>query len=222
MAEGRLILLEGIDGSGKSSQYRRLSEKLNRDGIPFYKIVFPRYEKESSALIRMYLNGEFGSKPEDVNAYTASMFFAVDRFASYRDDWGKVYESGGLIISDRYTTSNMVHQGAKLRDGELPYFFNWLADLEYGKMGLPEPDSVIYLDVDVSISLSRMQRRRMKDHSTGDIHENDIEYLKRCITVADKACEHFSWDRINYLKDGCERSLEEKNEEIYKLVLSKL
>ena len=120
---GKLIVLEGIDGSGKSSQYRRVCERLDEDGISFSHIVFPRYDKESSALLRLYLGGAFGSKPGDVNAYTASTFFAVDRFASYRDDWGEIYHNGGLILSDRYTTSNVIHQGSKLPDEELPAFF---------------------------------------------------------------------------------------------------
>ena len=140
MKKGKLIVLEGIDGSGKSSQYKRLCARMEQDNIAYNHIVFPRYDKDSSALIRMYLAGQFGQNPADVNAYTASTFYAVDRFASYRDDWGKIYEQGGIIISDRYTTSNAVHQGCKLPDEELPEFFSWLADLEYKKMGLPEPD----------------------------------------------------------------------------------
>lgn len=218
MSKGKLIIFEGIDGSGKSAQFRRTCEKLDSDGIDFTNIVFPRYEKESSALIRLYLGGAFGSKPSDVNSYAASLFYAVDRFASYRDDWGVKYETGGLIMGDRYTTSNLVHQGAKLKDEELPGFFDWVADLEYHKIGLPEPDCVIYLDVDVETSLKRMEHRRNKDGSAADIHEKDIRYLERCLAVADKACEFFSWKRIPYLIDGAERSLEEKNEEIYSII----
>ena len=218
MNKGKLIILEGIDGSGKSSQYRRICEKLTRDGIEYHKIVFPRYDKDSSSLIRMYLGGNFGTRPEDVNAYTASVFFAVDRFASFREDWGEIYENGGLIIADRYTTSNMVHQGAKVPEAELTYFFNWLADLEYGKMGLPEPDAVIYLDVDVETSLARMERRREKNNSTADIHEADPEYLEKCINTAALACEHFGWQRIPFKTDGAERDINEKNEEIYRLI----
>ena len=135
--------------------------------------MFPRYDKESSALLRLYLGGAFGTDPGDVNAYTASTFYAVDRFASYRDDWGRIYENGGLILSDRYTTSNAVHQGGKLPDDELPDFFNWLADLEYVKMGLPRPDLVIYLDVDIETATRRMRRREAKNNTQADIHEKD-------------------------------------------------
>ena len=219
MTRGKLIVLEGIDGSGKSAQYRLLCDRMEQDKIAYNHIVFPRYDKDSSALIRLYLGGAFGSKPGDVNAYAASTFYAVDRFASYRDDWGKVYENGGLIISDRYTTSNAVHQGCKLEDSELPAFFSWLADLEYGKMGLPQPDLVIYLDVDLETSRRRMREREARTHTSADIHEQDSAYLARCLRTASMACEHYGWTRIAFEKDGRERGLEEKNDEIYDLIL---
>lgn len=219
MKKGKLIVLEGIDGSGKSSQYRRICARMEKDKIAYNHIVFPRYDKDSSALIRMYLNGHFGEHPSDVNAYTASTFYAVDRFASYRDDWGKVYENGGIIISDRYTTSNAVHQGCKMSDDELPQFFSWLADLEYNKMGLPEPDLVIYLDVDIETSLRRMKHRQQGTNTKADIHERDVQYLERCLRTADKAAEHYGWKRIPFMKDGLEREADEKNDEIYSIIL---
>lgn len=222
MSEGKLIVLEGIDGSGKSAQYRRLCARMEKDGIDYTHIVFPRYDKPSSALIRMYLEGQFGQNPNDVNAYTASAFFAVDRFASYREEWGRRYQEGGLILSDRYTTSNAVHQGSKLPDDELPEFFQWLADLEYVKMGLPRPDLVIYLDVNIELSLARMKRRQEKNHTHADIHESDEAYLRRCLSVADRAADFYGWTRIPYLKDGAERDVDEKNAEIYRLLLSHL
>ena len=110
---GKLIVIEGTDGSGKSTQFKRLTDRLSAKGIPFRQLVFPRYSEPSSALIRMYLGGEFGTNPSDVNSYAASAFYAVDRYASYKQDWGQWYENGGLILSDRYTTSNAVHQAAK-------------------------------------------------------------------------------------------------------------
>ncbi len=218
MNKGKLIVLEGIDGSGKSAQFRRLCARLEKDGIDYNHIVFPRYDQDSSALIRMYLAGEFGTHPDDVNAYTASTFFAVDRFASYKKDWGSTYESGGLFLSDRYTTSNAVHQGSKLAPGELPDFFRWLSDLEYEKMGLPKPDLVIYLDVDIETSLARMRRREAKNHTHADIHEQDIEYLRRCLRTAERAADFFGWTRIPFMKDGQERDVDEKNEEIYRIL----
>ena len=222
MCKGKLIVLEGIDGSGKSTQYRRLCQRMENDKIDYNHIVFPRYDKESSALLRLYLGGAFGTDPGDVNAYTASTFYAVDRFASYRDDWGKIYENGGLILSDRYTTSNAVHQGCKLPDDELPDFFNWLADLEYVKMGLPRPDLVIYLDVDIETATRRMRRREAKNNTQADIHEKDTAYLERCLRTADMAAEHYGWVRIPYMKDGAEREADEKKADIYSVVLKAL
>ena len=219
MPHGKLIVLEGIDGSGKSAQYRRLCARMENDGIAYNHIVFPRYDKESSALIRMYLSGQFGENPGDVNAYAASTFYAVDRYASYRTDWGELYENGGIILSDRYTTSNAVHQGSKLPDDELPAFFDWLQDLEYEKLGLPKPDLVIYLDVDLETSLARMRRRQQKTHTSADIHEKDKDYLSRCLHTAEMAAEHYGWTRIPFLKDGKERDVDEKNREIYSILL---
>jgi dTMP kinase len=218
---GKLIVLEGIDGSGKSTQYRLVCERLQSDGIAFSHIVFPRYDKESSALVRLYLGGAFGSRPEDVNAYTASTFYAVDRFASYREDWGETYHNGGLILSDRYTTSNVVHQGSKLPDEELPAFFAWLSDLEFQKMLLPKPDLVVYLDTTVDVSLSRMKHRQQETGTKADIHEKDVSYLAKCLHTAELACDYFGWRRISCLdSSGQERPLEEKSEEIYSLIRS--
>ena len=218
MSKGKLIVLEGIDGSGKSAQYRRLCARMEKDGIDYHHIVFPRYEKDSSALIRLYLGGSFGSHPGDVNAYAASVFFAADRYASFRDDWGRVYEQGGLILSDRYTTSNAVHQGSKLPEEQLPEFFSWLSDFEYGKLGLPEPDLVIYLDVDLKTSLARMKRRQEKTNTHADIHEKDVAYLECCLRTADRAADYYGWTRIPFVQDGVERDVDEKNGEIYRLI----
>lgn len=218
MPKGKLIVLEGIDGSGKSSQYKLLCERMKSDGIDYNHIVFPRYWEPSCALINLYLQGKFGSNPNDVNAYTASTFYAVDRFASYRDDWGEKYENGALIISDRYTSSNAVHQGSKLPESELPAFFTWLADLEYDKMELPKPDLVIYLDVDIETSLARMKRRRDATDTKADIHERNVDYLVRCLRTADIAADYFGWTRIKQKIGDVERSMEDINDEIYAAV----
>lgn len=218
MEKGKLIVLEGIDGSGKSAQYRRLSTRMTQEGIIFRNIVFPRYDQESSALIRMYLNGEFGEHPSDVNANAASIFYAVDRYASYMTDWGEYYRKGGLILSDRYTTSNAVHQGAKLSEDELPAFFDWLYDLEYVKLGLPKPDLVIYLDVDVETSMERMRHRQEKTNTEADIHEKDRLYLEACLRAGKRAAAHYGWVHVNFRKNGTIRELDEKHEEIFSIV----
>lgn len=223
MAEkGKLVVLEGIDGSGKSAQYRRLCTRLDREGIGYHSIVFPRYEEESSALIRMYLNGDFGRRPADVNAYAASIFYAVDRYASYMTDWRDYYRKGGLVISDRYTTSNAVHQGAKLPPEAQPAFFDWLYDLEYGKLGLPKPDLVLYLEVDLQTSAERLRHREEKNGIEGDIHERDGDYLAACLRTGESAARHYGWRRVDYMKDGEMRALDEKHEEIFSILRSVL
>lgn len=215
---GKLIVLEGIDGSGKSAQYRRLTARFEREGLDYHSIVFPRYDQESSALIRMYLNGDFGSRPGDVNAYASSIFYAVDRYASYMTDWKAYYQAGGVVLSDRYTTSNAVHQGAKLPPEEQPRFFDWLYDLEYVKLGLPRPDLVIFLDVDLATSEARMHRRQLKTGKSGDIHERDTEYLQLCLDTGHRAAAHYGWRVVDFMKDGKEREVDEKHEEIYQIV----
>lgn len=218
MAAGKLIVLEGIDGSGKSTQYRLLCEKMDKAGLAYHHIVFPRYAKESSALIRLYLSGGFGQDPGNVNPYAASTFYAVDRYASFQEDWGESYRRGELILSDRYTTSNAVHQGSKLKESQLPTFFDWLSDLEYVKMGLPEPGLVIYLDVSLPVALERMRRRQGTTGVQADIHEKNTEYLARCLRTAELAASHFGWRRISWEKNGAERDPEEKSQEIFRMV----
>ena len=218
MAKGKLIVLEGIDGSGKSAQYRRLCARFDEMGMAYHHIVFPRYDQESSALIRMYLNGAFGTHPSDVNAYAASTFFAVDRYASYRTDWGEIYENGGLILSDRYTTSNAVHQAGKLPDGEREKYLDWLFGFEYGLLGLPEPSLVFYLDVPTELTEKMMREREQATNTKADIHEQDEAYLRACRENAKKVAERCSWQRIGCSKDGAMRTVEDIHEEIYRRV----
>lgn len=220
MDKGRLIVLEGIDGSGKSTQYRLLRERFEKEKIACHSTVFPRYGEESSALIRLYLSGAFGDRPTDVNACAAASFFAVDRYASYKQDWGPIYNDGGLILSDRYTTSNAVHQGCKVPEPELAAFFDWLYDFEYVRLELPRPDLVIYLDVDLDTSLRRMRHREEKYHTSADIHEKDVEYLRSCLRTGRLAARHYGWHVVPFLKDGAEREKHEKNDEIFDLIKS--
>ena len=159
---GKLIVFEGTDGSGKATQTALLCGELDRRGIPYRRLEFPRYSEDSSALIRLYLGGAFGSDPGDVNAYAAASFYAVDRYASYKQDWGAFYESGGLVIADRYTTSNAVHQTSKLPAGERRAFLDWLFDFEYGKLGLPAPTRVLYLDMPTELTEQMMRRRERR------------------------------------------------------------
>ena len=156
---GKLIVFEGTDGSGKATQSKLLFERLQREGVDCRKLNFPRYGEKSAALVELYLGGAFGTHPSDVNAYAASTFYSVDRYASYKQDWGKYYEAGGLLIADRYTTSNAVHQCSKLPPEQWDTFLQWLFDYEYHLLGLPAPDKVIYLQVDPAVSQRLMTAR---------------------------------------------------------------
>ena len=215
---GKLIVIEGTDGSGKSTQFKLLTSRLEQEHHAFQRLVFPQYSEPSSALIRMYLGGEFGSKPSDVNAYAASTFYAVDRYASYRKVWSQWYENGGLIVSDRYTTSNAVHQASKEPVEKQPEFLQWLYDLEYNKLGLPAPDVVIYLDVPTDFTKSMMRRREADTNTHADIHEQDLEYLATCRRTGKAAAEYYGWTVIQCVRDGKMRSIEDIHEEIYRHV----
>ena len=217
--QGKLIVLEGTDGSGKATQTARLLERLQSEGIDCRTVEFPRYQEESSALIRLYLGGAFGENPSDVNAYAASTFYAVDRYASYRQDWGEFYESGGLILADRYTTSNAVHQSAKLPPEEQDAYLNWLFDFEYRLLGLPAPDLVIYLDVPVEQTAQNMHRRERETHTSADIHERDDSYLRQCRLAARKAADQFGWRRIACMAGGTMRTIEEIHQDVYQAVI---
>ena len=212
---GKLIVIEGTDGSGKSTQFRLLSQRLEQEQVTFRHIVFPRYDQESSALIRMYLGGEFGSKPSDVNAYAASSFYAADRFASYKMDWGQWYEGGGLILSDRYTTSNAVHQTSKEPAEKQHEFLHWLYDFEYNKLKLPRPDLVVYLDVPTDFTEKMLRGREAATNTKADIHEQDMQYLATCRQTGRKAAEYYGWTVIQCVRDGQMRSIEDIHQEIY-------
>ena len=212
---GKLIVIEGTDGSGKSTQFRMMSQRLEKENVSFRHIVFPCYQEESSALIRMYLGGQFGSKPSDVNAYAASSFYAVDRYASYKMDWGQWYEEGGLVLSDRYTTSNAVHQASKEPEEKQQAFLHWLYDFEYDKLKLPRPDLTIYLDVPTDFTEKMLRNREASTNTTADIHEQDMTYLATCRETGRKAAQYYGWTVIQCVKDGAMRSIEDIHEEIY-------
>ena len=193
---GKLIVIEGLDGSGKGTQAKILAEALEKQGRKVKKVSFPVYESNSSALVKMYLAGEFGTRPGDVNAYAASSFYAVDRFASFKSDWEKLYNDGYIIIADRYTTSNGVHQCSKLPEEQWNGFMDWLYDFEYVKMGIPKPDAVIYLDMSPIVSQKLLSGRYQGDEAKKDIHEKDTDYLARSRQAARFCAQHDSWTTI--------------------------
>ncbi len=217
---GKLIVIEGTDGSGKSTQFQKLTQRLTAEQRRFKTLVFPQYAEPSSALIRMYLGGEFGSKPTDVNAYAASAFYAVDRYASFKKDWGNWYEEGGLIVSDRYTTSNAVHQASKEPEERRAEYLRWLYEFEYDKLGMPKPDLTIYLDVPTAFTEQMMRRREAATNTHADIHEQDMHYLATCREMGRSAARYYGWNVIQCVRDGEMRSIEDIHEEIYRLVVA--
>ncbi|MDD5863558.1 MAG: deoxynucleoside kinase [Firmicutes bacterium] len=215
---GKLIVIEGTDGSGKSTQFRLLTQRLEQEGHAFQRIVFPQYSEPSSALIRMYLGGELGTKPSDVNAYAASSFYAVDRYASYKKVWGQWYEQGGLVVCDRYTTSNAVHQASKEPEDKREAFLKWLYEFEYDHLGLPRPDLVVYLDVPTDFTERLLRHREQDTHTNADIHERDTQYLAACRRCGRAAAEYYGWTMISCVENGEMRSISDIHEEIYRHV----
>lgn len=206
---GKLIVIEGLDGCGKSTQLELLPQNLLKNGIESKSVSFPDYDSNSSALVKMYLGGEFGKKPSDVNAYAASLFYAVDRFASYKTNWGDYYNQNGVIVSGRYTTSNAVHQTSKMDESEWQGFLDWLYDLEYNKVGIPKPDKVIFLDMPIEVSQKLLSGRYNGDEGKKDIHESDTAYLDKCRKAAMFTAKYSGWSIIPCAKDGEPRTIED-------------
>ena len=216
---GKLIVIEGLDGSGKTTQLNLLVNKLKQKNIKNIKqIKLPDYDSDSSSLVKMYLAGEFGKSPEDVNAYAASAFYAVDRFANYKTKWKADYENGTLIIADRYTTSNAYHQATKLPESEWKDYFKWLRDFEYNKLGIPEPGMVIYLDMPIEISQKMMTSRYNGNEEKKDIHEANVEYLQHCRKAAKAAATQLGWSVIDCADGDRPRSIESIGDEIENLI----
>ena len=218
--KGKLIVIEGLEGSGKSTQIGLLSEKLK--GRSIHRIKLPDYDSPSSSLVKMYLSGEFGSEPGDVNPYAASAFYAVDRYANYKTKWKRFYDDGFIIIADRYTPSNVYHQATKLDQNERPGFYKWLVDFEYGQLGIPEPDAVIYLDMPIDISQRMLTGRYSGDESRKDIHEVNVNYLNKCRKVALDAAKELGWMVVECSADDQPRSREDISSEVYLIVKKEL
>lgn len=214
---GKLIVIEGLDGSGKATQAELLTKKLNSSQISAKKVSFPDYDSDSSALVKMYLSGQFGSDPSDVNAYAASSFYAVDRYASFKKNWKTDYENG-IIVADRYTTSNAIHQCSKLEREAWDGYLDWLFDFEYEKLRIPKPDMVIYLRVDPEVSQRLMSKRYKGDENKKDIHESNLDYLRRSREAADYCVSRLGWRVIECCAGNEMRIIEDINNEIIQTV----
>jgi len=223
--KGKVIVIEGCDGSGKATQTKKLFDRLVLEGYNVKKVEYPNYESNSSALVKMYLNGEFGSNPSEINPYAASSFYAVDRYASFKKDWEKFYKEGGIIIADRYTTANMIHQASKISNEVYrEQFLEWLWDFEFVKFGLPIPECVIFLDVNPSYSKELMANRanKINGFEEKDIHEKDSIYLLNSYNNSCKVADKYGWKKIKCVHSGELRKIEEIHEELYSFILNNI
>lgn len=215
---GKMIVIDGLDGSGKATQAEFLKNRLKEKGYDIYSLDLPCYDDPSSTLVKMYLAGEFGDKPGDVNCYAASTFFGVDRYASYKKHWEKEYNSEKIVVANRYTTSNACHQMTKLDLSEWDSYMEWLFDFEYNKLGIPEPDCVIFLEMPVEISQQLLSKRYEGDEKKKDVHERDTDYLTNCYNAAAYAAKKLGWHTVHCSSDGTVRSIEDISDEVYRIV----
>lgn len=221
----KLVAIEGVDSSGKETQTRLLFENLKSTGAKIEKIEFPNYSSSTSALVKMYLNGEFGMRADDVNPYTASAFFAVDRVGSIYGEWKERLNGADIVIADRYVNSNMIHQASKLDDyDKKDEFIDWVYDFEYNKLNLPKPDVVIFLDMPVKNALELMKNRPNKINSSDvkDIHESDVNYLQKSYDNALYVAKKYDWSIVSCVKNDEVRTIEDISNEIYGIVKEKL
>lgn len=193
---GKLIVLDGLDGSGKSTQAEILTNRLRAEGKKVELLSYPDYNMPSSTLVKMYLNGDFSNSADEVNAYAASSFYAVDRYASYMQFWKDKLEQGWIMIASRYVSSNAIHQMVKLPKEKWDSFLEWLEDYEYNKLGLPRPDKVIFLDMSRTVADRLIMSRYHGDESKKDIHESNMNYLEQCMESAHYAAQLKNWDVI--------------------------
>ncbi len=212
--KSKIIVIEGLDGSGKATQTKLLAERLASQGLKVRRLEFPNYDSPGSAPVRMYLNGEFGDSPDAVNAYAASAFYAVDRVTSFLSDWKRDYESGTVLLSDRYATSNIIYQMTKLSASEWEAYIRWQGDFEYDKLGLPRPDAVIYLDVAPEVSQRLMEKRYGGDNSKKDLHESNLRYLLGCRESALYAAPRCGWRVVDCCENGDIKPIEQIAAEI--------
>ncbi|MBR1762823.1 MAG: deoxynucleoside kinase [Eubacterium sp.] len=215
---GKLIIIEGLDGSGKSTQTVLLEDYLTGRKINFKKIKLPDYESKSSTLVNMYLGGEFGNDANAVNPYAAGAFYAVDRFASFKLKWKNDYDSGTLILADRYATSNSIYQMEKLDRDEWDSYLSWSEDFEYNKIGIPKPDLVIYLDMPIEISQKLMSKRYDGNEEKKDVHEANVEFLKKCRSSALYAADRQGWKVVSCSDGKNPLSIDEIHKKIVEII----
>ena len=222
---GKLFVIDGTDASGKQTQLSKLKERLDKEGIEYKSVSFPNYDSESSSLVKIYLNGELSEDPKEISPYIASTFYAADRYITFKKEYEEYYKNGGIILADRYTTSNMVHQAGKIKDDkEREKFLNWLWDFEFNLYGLPVPTEVFFLNMPTEYAIKLMENRKNKitKEEKKDIHERSPEHLKDAYEEACKLSKKYNWKEIKCVKDGKIRSIEDIHEEMYQELKNKI
>lgn len=215
---GKLFVIDGTDGSGKQTQFEKISKRLKEEGKNIKVVSFPNYESESSSLVKMYLSGKFGENAKDVSPYIASTFYAADRYATFKTEYEEFYNNGGIILADRYTTGNMVHQAGKIKDPvEREKFLDWLCDFEFNLYGLPVPTKAFFLNMPTEYALQLIKNRENKitHEQQKDIHERDKEHLKDAYQAACDLVSKYDWYEVKCVKDGKIRTIDDIHEEIY-------
>ena len=216
---GKLFVIDGTDGSGKQTQLETLKKRLTDEKIDYRTVSFPNYDSPSSSLVKMYLAGEFGTDAKAISPYIASTFYAADRYATYVTQYKEYYENGGIILADRYTTANMVHQAGKIQDkAERKKFLDWLWDFEFNLYGLPVPAEVFFLNMPPDISNKLIDNRAKKDNRKKDIHEQDKNYLEKCHEVYQEMANRYDWDIVECAKDNQLRTIEEIHEDVWQKI----
>ena len=226
---GKIIVIDGLDGCGKATQTKIVYDKLVEKGYKVKKVSFPDYDSDSSALVKMYLGGEFGKTANSVNPYTASLFYSVDRAAQFLKELREYYDNDYILLCDRYISANIIYQGTKFNDiRDKQDYFRWMYDIEVNKIGLPKDDITIALTLPIETSQKLMSRRYEGHEEKKDIHEADLEFLSNCKNTVSIACEYLSSIGYNWVdldcsdKNGDIRSLDEINSQIMKLIESVL
>ncbi len=219
---GKLFVIDGTDGSGKQTQFKKLQERLSKEGIKYKTVSFPNYDSPSSSLVKMYLSGEFGQNAKEISPYIASTFYAADRYATFQKGLKEYYNNGGIILADRYTTGNMVHQAGKIKDiKEREKFLNWLWDFEFNLYKLPIPTKAFFLNMPPEYALKLIQHRENKftHEQTKDIHEKDKNHIIDSYNAACSLVDKYNWYEVKCVKNNKLRTVDDIHEEIFREII---
>ena len=220
---GKLIVFEGAcDGIGKSTQFKLLTDSLINDGFKICNHHFPTYDTYQGAPVEKYLKGEFG-KPGELSPYFVNSLYAMDRAITWNTKLKPAYNEGEIILLDRYTTSSLIYQSALISDiEEKKKFIDYVVDFEYSKLGIKEPDQVLFLTAPFDLVTEMRQARKVNDGVVNDIHEQDLEFMKKVYDNANFLADYLGWDKIECSNSNTLRSIDDIHGEAYRLVKEKM